>query len=316
MYQNITNQLNLGTITSKQTIQTLWSGYGELVRLNFKDRSVIIKHIKLPEISQHPYGWNSDLSHKRKLHSYEVEVNWYQNFSSSFDERCPIPQALKCFQSKDEWLIVMQDLASIGFTHITKEANINHIKASLKWLANFHAKYMNVKTPLIWESGTYWHLQTRPDELKALKDIQLKNHAIKIDDKLNSVKYKTIIHGDAKLANFCFDAQEGKAAAVDFQYVGHGCGMKDVILFMSSSVKPEDCESMERLVLDIYFSELTKALKHYQPDIKADEVQKEWRALFGIAWADFQRFIKGWKSDHFKINRYTESLTQKALKSL
>jgi hypothetical protein len=35
-----------------------------------------------------------------------------------------------------------------------------------------------------------------------------------------------------------------------------------------------------------------------------------------VAWADFQRFIKGWSVEHFKINSYTETLTEQAIKQL
>ena len=156
LYQNIGTELNLGLLSSVEVIQSLWGGYGELVRLRFQNKSsqiksIIIKHVKLPKTSEHPYGWNSDLSHKRKLHSYQVEVNWYQEFSKSLDERCRIPQGLKCFQSNNEWLIVMEDLEEVGFASIIKQANKNHLKSSLYWLANFHARYMNTRSDLIWE---------------------------------------------------------------------------------------------------------------------------------------------------------------------
>ena len=70
----------------------------------------------------------------------------------------------------------MEDLASIGLTQTTYDANKNHLVSCLNWLANFHAKYMNIKSDLLWEIGTYWHLDTRPDELKALEDKELKKY--------------------------------------------------------------------------------------------------------------------------------------------
>ena len=316
LYENIANELNLGTLANIEVIQSLWGGYGELVRLAFKEKSIIVKHVKLPKPQNHPRGWNTNRSHKRKLHSYQVEVNWYQNFSDQNDINCPIPKGLKCFQNENEWLIVMEDLATLGFKYTTYDANENHLISCLSWLANFHAKYLNTKSDLLWKIGTYWHLDTRPDEFEVLDDEQLKKYAKIIDDKLNNSKYQTIVHGDAKLANFCFNEDATKCAAVDFQYVGHGCAMKDVAYFISSAVEPEDCESMQEWFLDTYFKALHMALKHYQPKLDAIDIQKEWRALFPIAWADFQRFIKGWSPDHFKINSYSENLTKKAIKSL
>lgn len=316
LYQDIANELSLGTVLQVELIQNLWGGYGELVRLKFSDTSIIIKHVKLPKPEFHPKGWNSDFSHQRKLHSYEVEVNWYENFSKTIDSRCKIPQGLKTFKTQNEYLIVMEDLAKVGFDSIVKEANTTHLKSCLTWLANFHAKYMGINSPLLWENGTYWHLDTRPDELEVLEDIELKSKAKKIDKVLKNAKYQTLVHGDAKLANFCFNSDGILASAVDFQYVGHGCAMKDVILFMSSAVKPENCKDMEDWILDTYFNALREALKYYHPNINYDEVYKEYKALFSISWADFQRFVKGWSPNHFKINKYTEALTKQALDSI
>ncbi len=104
-------------------------------------------------------------------------------------------------------------------------------------------------------------LETRPDELRALKDIRLKNAAKNIDTKLNNCRFKTFVHGDAKLANFCFSEEKSSVAAVDFQYVGGGCGMKYVAYFIDSCLYDEECEALEKEILDFYFEELEKALK-------------------------------------------------------
>lgn len=315
-YQSIGQELKLGNYQSVEVIQSLWGGYGELVRVTYSTCSVIIKHVKLPKPSEHPRGWNTDRSHQRKLHSYQVEVNWYTDFSREVNTRCRVPQGLKTFQSENEWLIVMEDLAEAGFPKVITDAKLEHLRACLAWLANFHARYIGVRSDKLWHSGTYWHLATRPDELEVLQDTELKNAAQLIDQTLSQAKFKTLVHGDAKLANFCFDREESSVAAVDFQYVGHGCAMKDVALFMSSAVKPERCAEMEVWVLDTYFAQLQQALMVYQPNLAPNEVEREWRPLFAVAWADFQRFVKGWSPDHWKINPYTEALTSRALTHL
>lgn len=313
LYVNIGNELDLGNLASVEVIQSLWGGYGELVRVKFSKRSIIVKHVTLPKPSEHPRGWNTDRSHQRKLHSYQVEVSWYEHFSQSVDEHCRIPKGLKCFQTDNEWLIVMEDLAEAGFTKVMAQASKKHLRACLSWLAHFHARYIGVYHDQLWDIGTYWHLATRPDELDALEDKELKQAASLIDSTLTCAKYQTLVHGDAKLANFCFDEAESSVAAVDFQYVGHGCAMKDVALFMSSAVEPEACSEMESWVLDIYFVELRHALQIYQPQLDAKAVEQEWRPLFPVAWADFQRFVKGWSPKHWKINPYTEALTARAI---
>jgi len=312
-YQNIVQELDLGELTHIETIQTLWSGYGELVRLYCTKQNIIVKHIKLPKLSNHPKGWNTNLSHKRKLHSYQVEVKWYENFTKETNDRFRIPQGLKCFGSQNEWLIVMEDLATVGLKYTTEDASKNHLRSSLSWLANFHAYYMGKRSWFLWDIGTYWHLDTRPDELNALEDMELKDIAKKIDTILNSTRYQTIVHGDAKLANFCFNEDGSQCAAVDFQYVGHGCGIKDVIYFMSSSIEPEDCKKMQGWILDTYFEALKEAMEYYRSPFLFKDVEKEYKEMFYFAWADFLRFLKGWSSEHYKINQYSEDIKKEAL---
>ncbi|WP_394242055.1 oxidoreductase family protein [Vibrio astriarenae] len=318
-YLTLLEPIGVTSIHRIELIQTLWSGYGELVRVHVSGRAqptLIIKHVVLPEERVHPRGWNNPVGHQRKLDSYQVESVWYQDYCNHWDKRCPIPLSLHSDIQTNQWLIVIEDLNVHGYRQTTSQATPNQISACLYWLANFHAKYIGCKGRGLWESGTYWHLDTRPDELHALEDIELKQAAKTIDQVLKSVPFQTLVHGDAKLANFCFTPEGDRAAAVDFQYVGRGCAMKDVALFMSSAVSPEDCFDMESAILDEYFTYLKNALNHYQPTLNADEVETAWRPMFAMAWADFQRFVKGWSPNHWKINAYSEQLKERALNQL
>jgi thiamine kinase-like enzyme len=160
----------------------------------------------------------------------------------------------------------------------------------------------------LWEVGTYWHLATRPDELRALDDSKLKKAAAEIDARLSKASFKTLVHGDAKLANFCFSDNGGEVAAVDFQYVGGGCGMKDVAYFIGSCLDEQACEAKEEELLDCYFNYLREALGERQKPVDPNEVISEWRRLYHLAWADFHRFLKGWCPGHWKINGYSERI--------
>lgn len=313
-YSTIVSQLGYTRCHRVEILQTLWGGYGELVRLFVDDTSIIIKHIQLPKPEQHPRGWNTDLSHQRKLKSYHVELAWYQHYAASSVAVTPRP--IKVTQAEAQWQLVMQDLRTLGYTEVETVASKQHISACLRWLATFHAQFIGGSHHQLWETGTYWHLDTRPDEWSALTDGVLKEAATKIDSILRTAPYQTLVHGDAKLANFCFTEQGESAAAVDFQYVGRGCAMKDVALFMSSAVDPEACHDMEAWLLEDYFRHLRLALAQLRPELNADDVERVWRPLFAIAWADFQRFVKGWSPDHWKINPYTEGLTQRALQTI
>ena len=116
---------------------------------------------------------------------------------------------------------------------------------------------------------------------------------------------------DAKIANFCFSENETDVAAVDFQYVGGGCGMKDLAYFMSSCFGPNDCQRYEAEALDLYFSAFNKELQRLGNCINPMSVEQEWRPLYLVAWADFYRFLNGWCPDHWKVHRYSRDAFEK-----
>ncbi|QFI38090.1 phosphotransferase [Moritella marina ATCC 15381] len=321
-------------VVSTELIQPLWGGYGELFRATLSGSlhtSVIVKHIKLPQPKGHPRGWNTSQSHQRKLTSYQVELYWYQHYANDCLPQCSVPKCLYVNQQDDEILLIMEDLATLGFTQtftsfepkpiqykqtLYKQASHEQIEACLSWLAYFHAQHLSVEPHGLWECGSYWHLATRPDELVKLTDVPLQQAAKLIDHTLQQCQFQTLIHGDAKLANFCFTATGEHVAAVDFQYVGKGCGMKDVILLLSSCVPHQQCDEAVPELLNYYFKQLQQALTVLQSDINPQTVEDAWRPLYCVAWADFQRFMKGWSPTHWKINHYTEALTQQALAQL
>lgn len=187
------------------------------------------------------------------------------------------------------------------------------IRACLSWLAQFHALFLGVEPEGLWPVGTYWHLETRPDELEAMDDAELKAAAADIDRKLSECHFKTIVHGDAKLANFCFSQRGHDVAAVDFQYVGGGCGMKDVVYFLGSCMDERECEKRVPGLLEHYFTELKLFVKK---DVDVDALEKEWRDMFVFAWTDFHRFLLGWMPGHWKVNRYSKQLTKEVLRKL
>ncbi|APZ46253.1 choline kinase [Polaribacter reichenbachii] len=307
----ILQKTGASSLQEKEVIQSLWSGYGKIIRVTLEGsplKSVVVKNVQLPKQLNHPRGWNSDIGHQRKLKSYQVESYWYKNYSNQSKAR--LPKCLAITKKEGEVLIVLEDLDESGFLLRKQNVSWLEIEACLQWLANFHASFLG-KDPIgLWEVGTYWHLATRPQELKVLEDIELKKAAAAIDNALSNCQHKTFVHGDAKLANFCF-SKNGQVAGVDFQYVGGGCGMKDVAYFVGSCLNENDCERLESKILDTYFSHLHNAIGY-----KNEALEKEWRALYYVAWADFHRFLKGWSPGHWKINSYSERITKQVIKNL
>ena len=340
-----------------ESVQSLWSGYGRIVRVRLigadsagaslpnqnllPSETAIVKHVCPPEHRSHKYGWKGDVSHQRKLRSYDNETNWYRNASKLCDDDCRVPRLMgaesktmagAANHSSADWLLVMEDLDASGFHLRHRNVADAQVDACLGWLANFHATFLfdttnQGSTPpaqyhQLWPIGTYWHLDTRPDELAVMEDGALKRAAAKIDAILNNARFQTLVHGDAKLANFCF-AEDDRVAAVDFQYVGGGCGIKDVAYFISSCFSDDECEQREPALLDNYFQQLETALTKQQQashqqakPISFGDIETEWRRLYQFAWADFYRFLAGWSPGHWKMHSYSERVTQTVLDQL
>ncbi len=304
-----------------KVIQTLWSGYGVIRCASLYGGNhahdgcpldVVIKHIDVSSARTNSRGWGTDKSHQRKVRSYQVETRFYGSYSHRCAPSCAVPRFIAAEEDPGKgWVLVMADLAAAGFNRRVSDVDQRDINACLNWLANFHATFLNEKANGLWPVGTYWHLDTRPDEHASMPDGPLKRSAAAIDQRLNKAHFQTLVHGDAKVANFCFSSSEpDRVAAVDFQYTGRGCGMKDVAYFISSCLTDAQATAQQEPLLNFYFDRLRLALENRGIDIDYQALETEWRRLYPFAWADFCRFLSGWSPGHWKLNGYTDRITQ------
>ena len=304
LVESILSKTHAKKLDNISDVQTLWRGYGKIIRANLDNQPIIIKFIACPESVE------SDVSHERKIKSYNVEINWYQNFNMKI-LASHSPNFVASGQADNNKFLILEDLKPSRF-ETKKHISWIEIKLCLKWLANFHAYYLNHSRDGLWNKGTYWHLQTRQDEFHKMKDQRLKGLAIKVDEGLTNSTYKTLVHGDAKLANFLFSSNQ--VSAVDFQYVGGGVGVKDLAYFLSSLFDEDQLERNENQCLTIYFHYLVEALSSFHPHIDPSSLEKEWRELYPVACFDFYRFLNGWNPDHYKLNKYSESIIERVCK--
>lgn len=250
----------------------------------------------------------------------EVEAEFYRGYAPRLAgvARVPALFSSETLGKKGERYLLLEDLDAVGYASrmFRYEASDAHIRACLLWLARLHATFLaraGPPPPGLWECGCYWHLGTRSDELAAMEDGDLKRAAPAIDGRLRGAAWSTVVHGDAKLANFCFPDkgsagdEEGDVAAVDFQYTGGGVGVRDVAYLLGSCMDEERLERDVEQLLAEYFSALRGAAKTTS-EADLSEVETEWRALWPLAVADFQRFLAGWAPGHWKMNGYSARL--------
>jgi hypothetical protein len=293
----------------------LWGGYGELWRAELGTASgltsVIVKHVRPPP-------GDESRSHRRKLRSYAVEQAFYERYAARClaPPSCRVPRPLGLLYEAGGWLFVLEDLDASGFGQRRRRAGSREIGATLRWLARFHARFLGTAPDELWKTGTYWQLGTRPDELNAMRPSPLRDAAPRIDARLNAAHFKSWVHGDAKLENVCFATQGEEVALVDFQYVGAGVGVKDVAYFLSSCLAPSECAALVPVYLNDYFRELASSVRALGAQVDDNELEREWRALFPLAWVDFYRFLLGWAPGQYDREPYSQLLTQQVLAGL
>ncbi|WP_282145677.1 oxidoreductase family protein [Alteromonas stellipolaris] len=343
-------------VRSPSLIQSLWSGYGACFRATLFDKAdnsltpVVAKCVQPSLEISHPRGWQSNTSHLRKCRSFEVEHYFYTQLQPSTNANCLTPTCLAAASetsitsntpansaanldakavinvdnnlessvenNSSAHILVMGDLVDAGYTQRATSLSVKQAQSVLRWLAAFHARFMGIVDPNVWPEGTYWHLSTRQDEWQAMEDSPLKKEANRLSTQLSSARFQTLLHGDAKVANFCFTPDFSQCGGVDFQYTGLGVGMKDVAYFIGSALSESDQSAHTTSSLDYYFDCLGSQLIGTQYEFQYPEIEQEWRALYPTACADFNRFLAGWSPDHWKINGELTRQTNIALTTL
>lgn len=329
-YAWLEGELGVEVVGEPTLIQELWGGYGRIERVRvrsgpsgdqaFPDATVVLKAIHRPRAGvQHPRGWDSDLGARRKMKSYTVERAFYRQHAGRLDASARVPRFHGGEESPDGGRMILEDLDASGFSGRREEIGPSELDACLRWLASLHAAFYGCDPEGLWERGTYWHLETRPEELAATADARVRAAAHGIDRRLSGARHRTFVHGDAKVANFCFapERDPARVAAVDFQYVGGGVGVQDVSYFLGSIFADGQLDAHADASLEQYFGHLESALESRSvPRGEVRDLVDEWRGLWPWAWADFHRFLCGWAPGHWKLSSYSEAMMTKVLGEL
>jgi hypothetical protein len=263
---------------------TLWKGKTEFV----------IKHVAPPSRNQQSYG------DRRKADSYQVEANFYEHIAEQLAHDhgvcLPRPYLVEHGPASGEITICMSLLEGDGIYTSNSEA----VKGALTWLAKFHAAYWGdaevdrvVKDAGLQRMGTYWHLDTRPDEHASMSrrgwEGRLKSAARAIDSCLKRDPMQCLVHGDPKDANIMLLDRTREVALYDFQYCGKGTPTRDLAYFLCSSCDEDD---EEELVV-YYHNQLVEHLSRSKPRVTPPTLEHLKDSL-ELAFCDFCRFMSGW----------------------
>lgn len=315
-------------------IQRLWGGYGAVYRV--KGDGTVVKYVEVPcsEFTSLSCRrkWSSYLNeaifYKEVLPQFidlddpsALPLPWLVSVAGTegYDNERDI---VLCDEIR-RLSLTMTDLGSRGYLACARGTDRNHVLAMVRWLAQFHATFLHdVKDSTydvaskwsllkkLWPQGSYWHLGTRMEEWEAIQvpkrgatpsmNALLKTTAVALDAALRQCRFQSVLHGDAKPANFLVRSPESSGtdvAACDFQYVGLGCGMIDFV-YLAEYCCPSSKtgEAWIRELLSYYFDCMFKELARQQSPCAqhAALIQQEWTVMLDVAAADLQRFYCGW----------------------
>ncbi len=312
-------------IDEVEELQSVWGGNGMVFRVELAGAevaSVVVKYVALPSGTRRKKK-SKDASLARTLASYDNELTFYEHYSREVSAQVRLPHFHAGQRLEEGWLFVLEDLADSGFALAKKSYSASDVRGALHWLAHFHATFLGNAGEGLWKSGSYWNLSVRQDELLRMQHPKLRAVAGPLDAALNRCRYKTLIHGDAKTDNFCFRLASGEStstpsavAGLDFQYVGLGCGMKDVMCLLDSCLGPSEAATDAPDHLEHYFAELRTALCQRDTSLDAAAVETEWRALYPVAWADYYRFLDGWAPGRYPPQGHADEMFTLALQFL
>ena len=315
-------------VCKESHVCSLWAGYGNVHRIEVqfdhgRKEFFVIKRVNPPEDDRS----TQSISHLRKLRSYHVEANFYNNIApillnSEIGCTVPVPYSIIESSSSQSFQFILSDF-SPDFSPSYGSLDRSQTHCAVSWLAKFHASFFqhDLITPvhddsninsIVWDYGGYWHLKTRLDELEAI-DARKHNKfscfhpkvsqlASIIDERMNQSRQKshTLVHGDYKKDNIMFsDTSDHECAVFDFQYCGAGYGMKDVVMLIVSSVSRKVLSKEgEEGLLTYYYDEFIKYFKDVhvetgEGDIKlgAEMTLNTMKKQYELCLLDYVRFM-------------------------
>lgn len=297
-----------------------------------------------------PAARSDDIGHARKVDSYVAESEFYRTVAPALLALPPadVPLVGRPYLVLEEegalttgrkgapppppiTTLVLQDLRPSHPVFPRGGLSKPQLAAALRWLAAFHSAFWGFQDPsmphppitppplLARREGTYWHLATRPDELAAIRGDRewgaLADAAPGIAADLAAGAagpHGTLVHGDAKAANFCFTGDGSHAAAFDFQYVGSGLGARDVAYLLCSAGGAREIGTGvggEAKWLDLYYEALAPRLAARGvpvgsgssgepggggPPSTPPYTRSLLQSHYDLSAADFFRFMAGW----------------------
>ena len=211
-------------------------------------------------IAKFPTVRQANLETGRHLLAYEREALFYRHAANG----CPADPPQHYFSiesdSPGDYLIFIEDLEGGRFVKQVDGLAFEDAIEAMAALARMHAHYWqsaDIKNKPWLYDFSQW-AQIYPASIESGWPLFERDFGYLISDHLKPVfppgnaaaaqlfnylstdRPVTLIHGDARMENLCFDPVSGKARYYDWQLVSSGPAAYDVMYFIASGLEPEE----------------------------------------------------------------------------
>ena len=240
----------------------------------------------------------------RGLLAYEREAKFYLSHSEGCSLKPPACHAAVDVSGNGDFLLVIEDLVACRF--VSQLDGIDEADAirAVEGLATMHAQYWN--DPTIQASDALYPFSTwadiYPPAIETGWPLYEAHFSYVIDDDLMPYfeagneasaaifnffaesRPKTLLHGDARMENVCFDPVTGAPRMYDWQLTSTGPAAWDLCYFFAQSLGETEWPDLGERCIAAYFKKLTEegVANYSEADLRRD-LQIASCLLFGFA---------------------------------
>ena len=189
----------------------------------------------------------------RKLHNYEVEVRWYQEYAHQANIRTPKCLHVDMGADTSNFALIMEDVAPAQQGNQLAGCDVDSVRLVLDELAHLHAfrwddasllnidwlNYNKANRELVGSlvPQLYPEWRNRYSDRISQDILEMGDAFIERYDRygVDQVWPIVIAHGDCRLDNVLFSDPDGRAIIVDWQTITAGTPMADVAYLLGTS---------------------------------------------------------------------------------
>ena len=233
----------------------------------------------------------SDEASTRELgaRAYRREVGFYRDLAADVDGRVPACHHADISDSGSEFVLLLEDITPASQGDQLTGCSLEEAHRAIDNLARLHASTWNRDDAFAWlddGGGTGTEIVVF---MKMAMDAFAPRFAELVDDQAMAVFHafaesadtwqaaepatRAMMHGDYRLDNLLFAADDASVAAVDWQTVSFASPARDLAYFLGNSLRTEDRREHEDQLIERYVDVLASGgVEHSVDAVRAELV--------------------------------------------